>query len=100
MDLGEWHGCKPSIWSDLLARTAKATALQTGYPLLPRAGHGGQSVHRHRLLLLFRDFQIGLRGGCDPGLATALDVAVWARCDWSGFLLCIHAGSSRQAESF
>src|SRR5690349_15457142 len=99
MDLGEWHGSQSSFRSDLLGPAAQAAALQADYPLLPRAGDGGESLYRNGLLLVFRRFQLWRLGGGDSGLTTTLDLADWARCVWCGFVLCIYAGGGRQAEA-
>src|ERR1017187_1593763 len=99
MDLGEWHPRQPSVRGDLLDPAAQAAALQTGYPLLLRTCDGREPLCRYRLLFVFRRSQLWRLGGGDPGLRIALDVAAWARGAWCGFVLCIHAGSSRQAEA-
>src|SRR5580658_1056951 len=97
MDLREWHPRQSSFLRDLLGPAAQAAALQAGYPLLPGAGDGRKPLYRYRLLLVLRRFQLWRLGGRDPGLATALDVAAWVGVAWCGFVLCIHADSSRQA---
>src|SRR5208282_1996830 len=99
MDLGEWHSGQSYFRGFVLAPSAAAAALQTSHSVLPGPGDGWQSLFRNRLLSLFRRLQLWRLGRCDPGLATALDVAAWAgRTRW-GFVLCVHARGRRGAKT-
>jgi len=91
MDLGQWYAGQSRFRGDLLARPAKRSALPAGDSLLSGAGPGGKSIYGHRILLLFRRLELWRLGGRDPGSASALDVAAWARAVRRGVLLCVHA---------
>ena len=54
----KWHPRESFLRGDLLAASSQATATQIRYFLFPRARNGGKFIYGHRLLLLFRSYQL------------------------------------------